>query len=104
VVIAYLMLRPCARLTALVFAIPLRISAYWIIGVFIAIQFMNLGSVTTSEVAWWCHVGGMIAGAGLFPLMKQPGVTLFECIRQDQIPIEQVPSVPEAGPWSGAPR
>ena len=43
VVIAYLMLRPCAKLTALVLGIPLRISAYWIIGVFIAIQFINLG-------------------------------------------------------------
>ena len=43
VVIAYLMLRPCAKLTALVLGIPLRISAYWIIGVFIAIQFVNLG-------------------------------------------------------------
>src|SRR5688572_11603937 len=40
IVIAYLMLRPCAKLTALVLGIPLRISAYWIIGVFIAIQFI----------------------------------------------------------------
>ena len=63
-VIAYLMLRPCAKLTALVLGIPLRISAYWIIGVFIAIQFINLGSATKSDVAWWCHIGGMLAGRG----------------------------------------
>jgi membrane associated rhomboid family serine protease len=105
VVIAYLMLRPCAKLTALVFAIPLRISAYWIIGVFIAIQFMNLGSATQSDVAWWCHVGGMAAGAALCPFMKLPGVTLFECIRQDQVPVEQPPqAISEAGPWSAPPR
>jgi membrane associated rhomboid family serine protease len=88
VVIAYLMLRPCAKLTALVLGIPLRISAYWIIGVFIAIQFVNLGSATKSDVAWWCHIGGMLAGALLFPLMKQPGVKLFECIRPGDIQLE----------------
>ena len=81
VVIAYLMLRPCAKITALVFGIPLRISAYWIIGVFIAIQFINLGSASKSDVAWWCHIGGMAAGAALFPFMRLPGVKLFECIR-----------------------
>jgi membrane associated rhomboid family serine protease len=88
IVIAYLMLRPCAKLTALVLGIPLRISAYWIIGVFIAIQFINLGALTKSDVAWWCHVGGMLAGALLFPLMKQPGVKLFECIRPGEIQLE----------------
>lgn len=71
VVIAYLILRPFAKLTALVLAIPVRISAYWVISVFIAIQFINLGSATTSDVAWWCHVGGMLAGGLLFPLMKR---------------------------------
>ena len=93
VVIAYLMLRPCAKLTALVLGIPLRISAYWIIGVFIAIQFINLGAATKSEVAWWCHVGGMLAGALLFPLMKQPGVKLFECIRPGEIQLESAPTI-----------
>jgi membrane associated rhomboid family serine protease len=88
VVIAYLMLRPCAKLTALVLGIPLRISAYWIIGVFIGIQFINLGSAGKSDVAWWCHVGGMLAGAALFPLMKLPGVKLFECIRPGEIVLE----------------
>jgi membrane associated rhomboid family serine protease len=88
IVIAYLMLRPCAKLTALVLGIPLRISAYWIIGVFIAIQFLNLGAATRSDVAWWCHIGGMLAGAVLFPLMKQPGVKLFECIRPGEIQLE----------------
>jgi membrane associated rhomboid family serine protease len=93
IVIAYLMLRPCAKLTALVLGIPLRISAYWIIGVFIAIQFINLGAATKSDVAWWCHVGGMLAGAVLFPLMKQPGVKLFECIRPGEIQLESAAPV-----------
>jgi membrane associated rhomboid family serine protease len=90
VVIAYLMLRPCAKLTALVLGIPLRISAYWIIGVFIAIQFINLGSAK-SDVAWWAHIGGMLAGGLLLPLMKRPGVKLFECIRSGDIRLESPP-------------
>jgi membrane associated rhomboid family serine protease len=104
VVIAYLMLRPCAKLTALVLGIPLRISAYWIIGVFIAIQLINLGSATKSDVAWWCHVGGMMAGGLLFPLMKLPGVKLFECIRPGNIRLESSPTMPGTEHLPRAPR
>jgi rhomboid family protein len=95
VVIAYAMLRPCAKITALVFGIPMRISAYWIIGVFVFIQFINLGAASKSGVAWWCHVGGMAAGAALFPLMKLPGVRLFDCIRPGEIPAEGTPVMSE---------
>jgi membrane associated rhomboid family serine protease len=86
IVVAYLMLRPCAKITALLFGIPLRISAYWIIGVFIFIQLINLGAASGSEVAYWCHFGGMVGGAALFPFMRQPGVELFECIRAPKAP------------------
>jgi membrane associated rhomboid family serine protease len=104
VVIAYLMLRPCAKLTALVMGIPLRISAYWIIGVFIALQFVNLGSATQSDVAWWCHVGGMAAGAVLFPIMKRADVRLFECMRSDGIRLESAPPLPRSAHLPNAPR
>jgi membrane associated rhomboid family serine protease len=79
VVIAYAMLRPCARVTVLLWIIPLRIAAYWVIGLFIFTQLWNLGAASKSEVAYWCHFGGMLAGLALFPLMKRPGVRLFEC-------------------------
>jgi membrane associated rhomboid family serine protease len=104
VVVAYLMLRPCAKITALMFGIPLRISAYWIIGVFIFLQFINLGSASKSDVAWWCHIGGMAAGAALLPLMRLPGVKLFECMRPGGVVVEQPQPVPKAGPWTRAPR
>ncbi len=91
VVVAYVMLRPCAKITALAFGIPVRISAYWVIGAFIVLQFINLGSASKSEVAYWCHIGGMLAGGLLFPFMRQPGVELFECI-------EPVPSVTSTMP------
>jgi rhomboid family protein len=79
VVVAYAMLRPCARVTVLVWVIPMRIAAYWVIGLFVLTQLWNLGAASKSEVAYWCHFGGMLAGAVLFPLMKQTGTKLFDC-------------------------
>ena len=81
VVIAYVMLRPCAKITVLIGIIPLRISAYWVIGLFVILQLWNLGSTSKSEVAYWCHFGGMLAGGILFPFMKPPDVKLFQCMQ-----------------------
>jgi membrane associated rhomboid family serine protease len=80
-VVAYLMLRPCAKITVLLGIIPLRISAYWVVGLFMLTQLWNLGAASKSEVAYWCHFGGMLAGAVLFPLMKPRTVRLFECLQ-----------------------
>src|SRR2546421_1504062 len=81
IVIAYVMLRPCAKITVLTFGIiPMRISAYWVVGVFVVMQFINLESSSKSEVAYWCHIGGMAAGAALFPLMRPAGVGLVAFI------------------------
>lgn len=96
VVIAYVMLRPCAKITVLLGIIPLRISAYWVVGSFVLLQFISLESASKSEVAYWCHVGGMIAGGVLFVWMRPPGVTLFECIRGPKAPATTA-SAP--GPW-----
>jgi membrane associated rhomboid family serine protease len=102
VVVAYAMLRPCARVTVLVWIVPLRIAAYWVIGLFIATQLWNLGAASKSEVAYWCHFGGMLAGAVLFPLMKPVGVRLFEC--HPQVPDTVVRIGPaRAQPWGPSP-
>jgi membrane associated rhomboid family serine protease len=29
-------------------------------------------------IAWWAHIGGLVAGAILVLFMRQPGVALFE--------------------------
>jgi membrane associated rhomboid family serine protease len=89
VIIAYLMWRPCAKVTVLVSIIPLRISAFWVIGAFILTQFWNLEAAGKSDVAYWCHLGGMVAGGVLFPLMRRRGVQLFECIREPHYPLGQ---------------
>jgi membrane associated rhomboid family serine protease len=102
VVIAYVMLRPCAKVTVLTFGIiPMRISAYWVVGIFAVLQFINLESSSKSEVAYWCHIGGMIAGGALFPLMRPAGVILFECIRgpREPVAIAGTENVGGPGPW-----
>jgi membrane associated rhomboid family serine protease len=101
VVVAYAMLRPCARVTVLLWIIPLRVAAYWVIGLFVVTQLWNLASTSKSEVAYWCHFGGMLAGAILFPFMKLPGVKLFEC--HPHVPDTVVQIGPKAGPWGPRP-
>jgi membrane associated rhomboid family serine protease len=86
IVVAYVMLRPCARVTVLLWFIPLRIAAYWVVGAFAVTQFVHLGSASKSDVAYWCHVGGMVAGGALFMLMRPAGLRLFECIRLPRLP------------------
>jgi membrane associated rhomboid family serine protease len=96
VVIAYVMLRPCAKITVLLGVIPLRISAYWVVGLFVISQLWNLGATSKSEVAYWCHFGGMLAGAVLFPLMKPRAVKLFECMRPASETVVQIGPNPAA--------
>jgi membrane associated rhomboid family serine protease len=81
IVVAYLMLRPCAKITVLLAIIPLRISAYWVVGLFVLTQLWNLSASSKSDVAYWCHFGGMLAGGLLFPLMKPARVKLFQCMQ-----------------------
>jgi hypothetical protein len=45
----------------------------------------------------------MAAGAVLLPLMKLPGVRLFECISPDQTQLGIEPPVPESANFPGAP-
>ena len=63
-----------------------RIAAFWVIGLFVVIQLVNLESTGKSDVAYWAHLGGMITGAILFPLLKRRGYQLFECIREPHYP------------------
>jgi len=86
IVIAYAMLRPCAKVTVLVSIVPLRVRAYWVIGAFVLTQLWNLEATGKSDVAYWCHLGGMLTGVALLPLMRLPGVTLFECLQMPRYP------------------
>src|SRR5262245_26271111 len=96
VVIAYVMLRPCAKITVLLGIIPLRISAYWVVGLFVISQLWNLGASSKSEVAYWCHFGGLLAGAVLLPVLTPRAVKLFQCLQPVPDTVVQIGPGPSA--------
>jgi membrane associated rhomboid family serine protease len=88
VIAAYLLFRPCAKVTCLLGLIPLRLRAYWIIGGWAIWQFVDAASRTDDGIAYWAHVGGLITGAILFVMMRPAGVRLFECTQPGTIAAE----------------
>lgn len=80
---AYLLFRPCAKITVLIFIVPVRISAFWLIGGWTIWQISEVVGRVHDGVAYWTHVGGLATGALLFVLMRPPGVRLFECMPAD---------------------
>ena len=92
VVAAYLMLRPCARITVLLFGfVPFSIGSAWVLGFWGLMQVWNVLSASGGDTAWWAHVGGLVAGAVLTLMFRRPEVRLFECLRPgDAIVAKQV--------------
>jgi membrane associated rhomboid family serine protease len=79
---AYLLLRPCAKVSVFVLRIVVRVRAYWVIGGWILLQLYQIASHADDGVAYVAHGGGLIAGALLFLAMRPAGVHLFECIEE----------------------
>jgi membrane associated rhomboid family serine protease len=78
VVAAYLMLFPHARIwVLLLMRIPVKLAAKWVLGAWIAFQFVNLFLSTDEVTAWWAHIGGLVAGAILVLFLRRPNVPLF---------------------------
>ena len=76
---AYLILHPRVKLWVLFLGrIPLKLSAMWVIGAWIAFQFFNLFVALDEETSYWAHIGGLVAGAVLIPFMRRPDVPLFD--------------------------
>lgn len=92
VVAAYLMLRPCAKITFLAFGfVPLRLGSAWVLGAWVLMQIWNVINAHGGETAWWAHIGGLAAGAALTLVLRRPDVTLFECLRPgDVMAVKQV--------------
>lgn len=79
VIAAYLMLHPHVNVWVLAFkVIPLRITAGFALGVWVAMQIIMVSMPDVGPVAWWAHIGGLIAGAVLIVFMRRPGVPLFD--------------------------
>jgi membrane associated rhomboid family serine protease len=82
VISAYLILHPKVKVWVLaLWRIPIRITAAWALGIWIAAQFGNLLLDSEENVAWWAHVGGLAAGAVLILFMRRRGVVLFDKTR-----------------------
>ena len=80
VIAAYFMLYPAQKVWVLFFGrIPLRLNALWVLGAWIVLQVYSVIAAGPEEqVAWWTHIGGLIAGAVLVVFMRRPGVPLFD--------------------------
>lgn len=95
VVAAYLMLHPRVRIWILVFArIPVRLSAVWVLGAWIAYQLWSAFNAADEAVAWWAHVGGIVTGAVLILFLRRPGVELFDRNLPEAIPAVTRPPSP----------
>ena len=79
VIAAYLMLHPHVSVWVLAFkVIPLRITAGLALGLWIVLQIVMVAMPDLGPVAWWAHIGGLIAGAVLIVFLRRPGVPLFD--------------------------
>ena len=86
---AYLILHPRARLLVLFMSIiPLTLPAWIVLGSWIGLQFLNLNNSAGSDVAWWAHIGGFIAGAILIVLFRRKGMPLFDALPIDPVEIQ----------------
>jgi membrane associated rhomboid family serine protease len=79
VIAAYLMLHPRVGVWVLAFkVIPLRITAGLALGLWVVMQLVMVAMPDGGPVAWWAHIGGLMAGAVLIVFMRRPGVPLFD--------------------------
>jgi len=74
---AYLMLHPRRGVWVLVIVTPVRFPTWAVLGFWIVFQIFNASFGGESNTAWWAHIGGFFAGAGLIVLMRRQGVSLF---------------------------
>ena len=86
VIAAYALFRPCTKIYCLLGMIPLHLRAYWVIGFWAVWQVIEVANREHDGVAYWAHVGGLIAGAVLFVVIRPAGVRLFECIEPQSAP------------------
>ncbi len=79
IVAAYLILHPHVKLWVLALGrIPLPIPAWLALGAWILFQFYNVAVQGDDNVAWWAHIGGLVAGALFVLILRRPGVPLLD--------------------------
>jgi membrane associated rhomboid family serine protease len=72
IVAAYLILYPRVKVWGLFFGrIPLRVPAMWAIGFWILMQVASAFLGGDDSVGWFAHLGGLVAGAALTPVLRR---------------------------------
>jgi membrane associated rhomboid family serine protease len=76
---AFLLLHPHSTIFGLVLGVfPIRAQAWMFVGTWIVLQFIAALAGEHGHVAWFAHVGGILAGLALTPLFKRRRVRLFD--------------------------
>jgi len=52
--------------------------SFTLLGIWVATQVFMVAMPDLGPIAWWAHIGGLIAGAVLIVFMRRPGVPLFD--------------------------
>ncbi|MCX8999954.1 rhomboid family intramembrane serine protease [Rhizobiaceae bacterium BDR2-2] len=104
VIAAYVILHPRVRVWVLVlFRIPLPLPAWIPLLLWIGQQFVMLVLDTSGNVSWGAHVGGILAGGLLVPLMRRRGVPLFDrtIVTPQAVETKKPAAIPVngKGPW-----
>ncbi|MGD1876224.1 MAG: rhomboid family intramembrane serine protease [Kiloniellaceae bacterium] len=75
---AYLILHPKARVLVPIVFIPLYLPAWLLLIFWFGFQFFSAtAGPSASNVAWWAHIGGFIAGVVLIFVFRYKAVPLF---------------------------
>jgi membrane associated rhomboid family serine protease len=77
--------------------IPLQLAAEWVLGFWIVIQILNVAFSNDKAVAWWTHIGGLVAGAILIVALRPAGVKLFDCDQDRIVPKAKAPRLEANG-------
>jgi membrane associated rhomboid family serine protease len=76
---AFLLLHPRSTIFGLVLGVlPIHAPAWMFVGTWIALQFIAAIAGEQGHVAWFAHVGGILAGLVLTPVFKRSRVRLFD--------------------------
>jgi len=99
---AYLILHPKAQILTLAFRFFIHIPAFVLLGIWIALQVYNLSMAADNGgggVAWWAHIGGLVAGCILIVPMRHKSVPLLDGFTLAAAPQQKPPPDSPHGPW-----
>jgi membrane associated rhomboid family serine protease len=107
IVAAYLILHPRVKVWVLALGrIPLRLPAWILLALWIAFQFAMIAVGGDESISWAAHVGGIIAGAILVPILRRRGVPLLDrdVVTPKAVVVERTPEPqPQPEPQTPSP-